>query len=473
MTKVTRRQFLQHSKQLGIGASVGATLLTHPGRAKAVSPNEKPVLGIVGIRGRGHLLAMGFALRGDCEIAYMADVDSRVFETSASKGYMRFTPPDLGALPRPEGVARAQGRAPKCVSDFRRVLDDKSVDAIVTGTPDHWHALVTVWSCQAGKDVYVEKPASQNPWEGRKMVEAARKYERVVQLGTQSRSAPYMKKAKEYIESGKLGDIHMCRVYNQKIWGNRPAVADGDPPEGLDWNMWNGPAPEARYNFNYWEHWNHFWRYSGGDSINDSIHQYDLARWLCNVRHPKSVYSTGGRWAEEGVFDTPDTQMAVYDFDKMVMTFEMTLFTPYMLLADQELRDGDIFPHWPQNASRIELYGTKGLMIVGRHGMGWQVFGRPHQRKPVVVAQEYGRWSDEPHRDDFLDAVRNRRRSNADIEEGHLSTLLPQYANISYRLGGEKLVVDPKTERFTNSEAGNALLRREEYRKPWVISDPV
>ena len=112
-------------------------------------------------------------------------------------------------------------------------------------------------------------------------------------------------------------------------------------------------------------------------------------------------------------------------------------------------------------------------MIVGRHGMGWQVFGRPHQRKPVVLAQEYGRWSDEEHRDDFLDAVRNRRRPNADIEEGHLSTLLPQYANISYRLGGEKLLVDPKTERFTNSEAGNALLRREEYREPWVISDPV
>jgi len=416
---------------------------------------------------------MGFALRGDCEIAYMADVDSRNFNTAASKGYMRFTPPELGALPRPEGVAKAQGRAPKCVTDFRRVLDDKSVDAIVTGTPDHWHALVTVWSCQAGKDVYVEKPASHNPWEGRKMVEAARKYDRVVQLGTQSRSAPYIKKAKEYIDSGKLGDIHMCRVYNQKTWGNVPAKPDSDPPKELNWDMWNGPAPEARYNFNYWEHWNHFWRYSGGDSINDSIHQYDLARWLCNVRHPKSAYSVGGRWAEEGAFDTPDTQTAVYEFDKLTMIFEMTLYTPYMLLADQALRDGDIFPHWPQNASRIELYGTKGVMVLGRHGMGWQVFGRPYQRKPVVVAQEYGRWCDEPHRDDFLDAVRNRRRPNADIEDGHLSTLLPQYANISYRLGGEKLLVDPKTETFTNSQSGNALLRREEYRKPWVIPEEV
>ena len=472
MTKVNRREFLSRSKQIGLGAAAGASLLGVPKPVRGLSANEKIVLGMVGIRGRGHLLAMGFSLRPDCEIAYMADVDSRWFGTAASRGYMRFTPPDLAVLPRMEGVAKAQGKPAKAVTDFRRVLDDKSVDAIVTGTPDHWHALVTVLSCQAGKHVYVEKPASHCPYEGRKMVEASRKYDRVVQLGTQSRSAPYMIKAKEYIQSGKLGDIHLCRVYNQKLWGNRPAVADSDPPPELNWDMWNGPAPESRYNFNYWENWNHFWRYSGGDSINDSIHQYDLARWLCAVEYPKSVYSTGGRWAEEGAFDTPDTQMAVYQFDRMLMTFEMTLYTPYMILADQELRDSDIFPHWPQNSSRIEIFGTKGLMVVGRHGMGWQVFGRPHQRKPVVVDQMYGRWSDEEHRDDFCDAIRNHRRSNADILEGHRSTLLPQFANISYRLGGEKLVVDPETETFTNSEAGNALLKRE-YREPWVMPDPV
>ena len=472
MTKIDRRKFLARSKRLGLGAVAGTSLLAVPKPVRGLSANEKIVLGIVGIRGRGHLLAMGFALRDDCEIAYMADVDERNFGTTASKGYMRFTPPELGSLPRIEGVEKAQGKRPKAVTDFRRALDDKSVDAIVTATPDHWHALVTVWSCQAGKHVYVEKPASHSPWEGRKMVEAARKNDRVVQLGTQSRSAPYMIKAKQYIESGKLGEIHLCRVYNQKIWGNRPPVEDSDTPKGLNWDMWNGPAPETRYNFNYWEHWNHFWRYSGGDSINDSIHQYDLARWLSGVEYPKSVYSVGGRWAEDGAFDTPDTQLAVYQFDRLVMTFEMTLYTPYMILADQALRDGDIFPHWPQNSSRIEIFGTKALMVVGRHGMGWQVFGRPHQRKPVVVDQMHGRWSDEEHRTDFLDAIRTGRRSNADIEEGHRSTLLPQYANISYRLGGEKLEIDPNTETFTNSEAGNALLKRE-YRKPWVIPDQV
>ena len=472
MAKIDRREFLARSKQVGVGAVATASLVSGAGSARAVSPNEKIVLGSVGIRGRGALLAMGFALRPDCEIAYLADVDSRWFGTPASKGYMRFTPPHLAALPRATAVEKAQGKAPKTVDDFRRVLDDKSVDAIVVATPDHWHALATIWGCQAGKDVYVEKPASHSPWEGKKMVEAARKYKRIVQLGTQSRSAPYMIKAKEYITSGKLGKIHMCRVYDQKIWGNRPAVDDADSPPELNWDMWSGPAPADRYNFNHWEHWNHFWRYSGGDSINDSIHQVDLARWLCDVDYPKSAYSVGGRWAEDGVFDTPDTQMAVYEFDQLVMTFEMTLYTPYMMLADQALRDGDIFPYWPQNASRVEIFGTEGLMVVGRHGMGWQVFGRPYHRKPVVVEQMYGRWPDEAHRDDFCDAVRTRRKPNADILEGHRSTLLPQLANISYRLGGKKLLLDPKTETFTNSDQGNALLKRE-YRKPWVVPDSV
>jgi predicted dehydrogenase len=471
MSKINRRSFLERSKQIGVSAVAASTLATSR-TAKAVSPNEKLKLAIVGVRGRGALLAMGFALRDDCEIAYLCDVDTRVFGTAASTGYMRFTPPHLAKLPRLEAVERAQGRRPKAVQDFREALDDKSVDAVVTGTPDHWHALVTVWSCQAGKDVYVEKPASHSPWEGRQMVRAADRHKRIVQLGTQSRSAPYMKRCKEYIDSGKLGEIHMCRVYNQKRWGNVPAKPSGPAPSGLDWNMWNGPAAETQYNYNYWEHWNHFWEYSGGDSINDSIHQYDLARWLCGVDYPTSVYSVGGRWAEDGVFDTPDTQTAVYEYDRLTMIFEMTLYTPYMITADQVLRDSDIFPHWPQNASRIELYGTEGLMVVGRHGMGWQVFGKPYQRKPQVVAQEYGRWSDSEHRDDFVDAVRTRRRPNATIHEGHLSTLLPQYANISYRVGGQKLLVDPATETFTNSPEGNALLKRE-YRKPWVVPDDV
>ena len=454
MQKLDRRSFLIRSQQAGLALAAGSSLLTLTQSGGAAAPSEKLILGMVGVRGRGAQLAAGFAERGDCEIAYIADVDQAVIPPCA------------------EAVAKLQGKTPKAVQDFRRILDDKSVDAIVVATPDHWHALATVWGCQAGKDVYVEKPASHSPWEGRKMVEAARKYNRIVELGTQCRSAPYLINAKKYLDSGKLGKIHYCRVYNQKEWGNVQAVPDADPPASLDWNMWNGPAPEARFNANYWRSWNHFWKYSGGDSINDAIHQLDVARWMCGVKIPKTVYSVGGRFAEPGCLETPDTQIAAYEFDDLVLTFELTLYTPYMIKSDMALREGDIYPYWPQNGTRIEIYGTEALMIVGRHGDGWQVYGRQHQRNPVILAQEKGRFPDKPHKADFVDAVRTRRRPNADIEEGHISTLLSQFANISYRLGGQKLLVDAQTETFTNSSAGNALLKRE-YRKPWAVPEQV
>ena len=246
--------------------------------------------------------------------------------------------------PNVSEVEQRQGKPPKVVGDFRRALDDKSIDAIIVATPDHWHALATIWGCQAGKDVYVEKPISHSPWEGRKMVEAARRHDRIVQVGTQNRSAHYNILAKQYIDSGKLGTIHMVRVYNQKEWPNVPALADRDTPAGLNWDMWTGPAPHRGTTKTTIDSWNHFWRFSGGDIINDGVHQMDLARWLTGKTYPKSVYSTGGRYAEKGVLESPDTQVAVFQFDDMVLTFELTLYTPYMLKSDQALRDSDMYP---------------------------------------------------------------------------------------------------------------------------------
>ena len=246
MTVFNRREFLNRSKKASFGLAAGVTILGNAKSVRAAPANEKIILAAVGVRGRGIGLARGFAERGDCQYAYIADVDGKLFDSRAKT------------------VAELQGgRRPKCVQDFRKVFDDKSVDAMVVATPDHWHAPATVWSCRAGKDVYVEKPASHSCWEGRKMVEAARKYRRIVQVGTQSRSAPYCIEAKKYLEEGKLGEIHMCRIYNQKSWGNRPIVPDSDPPAGLDWDMWNGPAPEHRYNVNLHRCWNHLWRYHG------------------------------------------------------------------------------------------------------------------------------------------------------------------------------------------------------------------
>lgn len=454
MQPIDRRQFIHRSTQAGLGLAAGATLLAAK-PARAVSANEKIVLGIIGIKGRGSALGPHFAARDDCEVAYLADVDTQYFGS------------------RSDAIESAQGKAPQTVQDFRRILDDKAVDAVVIATPDHWHALPTVWACQAGKHVYVEKPASHTPWEGRKMVEAARRYNRVVQVGTQNRSAPYNMAAKEYIDSGKLGKIHLVRVYNQKGWGNVQPVPDSDPPESLDYDMWLGPAPLAPYNANHHRGWNHFWRFSGGDIINDGVHQLDLARWLIGRDYPKSVYSVGGRYNQEGAFETPDTQLATYEFDDgLVMSFELSLYTPYILKTDGEIRDSDMFPYWLQNSTRIEIYGSEGLMIVGRHGGGWQVFARPHQRQPVVVAQEYGRFPDPEHKQNFCDCIRSGDLPNADIEEGHRSTLLCQYANISLRLGGQKLEIDPATETCIGNDDANAMLKRE-YRSPWVVPEQV
>lgn len=455
LSQLNRRTFLRRSTQAGAGLAVGGLALASARRGRAAGANDKIVLGIIGLRGRGSALGPDFAKRDDCEVAYLADVDSTWFGQ------------------RVPAIESAQGRAPKTVQDFRRVLDDKSVDAIVVATPDHWHALATIWGCQAGKDVYVEKPASHSPWEGRKMVEAARKYNRIVQVGLQNRSAPYNHSAKAYIDSGKLGGIHLVKVFNQKGWANVAPQPDSQAPATLDYDMWTGPAPQAAYNANFHNGWNHFWRFSGGDIINDGVHQMDLARWLVGKDYPQTVYSVGGRFAEQGAFETPDTQIAVFEFDKLTFVFELTLNTPYMLKSDTEVRNRpDLYPYWPQNAERIEIYGTEGLMYVGRHGCGWQVYGRPHQRQPVLVAQEHGTFPDPEHKQNFCDAIRSRELPSGDIEQGHRSTLLCQLANISYRLGGQKLAIDSQTESCVDNPAANAMLKRE-YRQPWVVPESV
>ncbi|TWU31817.1 Gfo/Idh/MocA family protein [Novipirellula artificiosorum] len=452
MTTINRRKLLQRSLVTTLSYGAGLTILANAKSARATPANEKITMAVIGCRGRGKQLMVGLASRADCQFKYLADVDSSLFEA------------------RGKTLADAQdGRKPECRQDFRTVLDDASVDAVVIATPDHWHVPAAIMACQAGKDVYVEKPLSHNCWEGRQTVEAARRNNRIVQVGTQNRSAPYNMAAKKYIEDGKLGTIHLCRVFNQKEWANFPAVPDSAPPQGLDWEMWNGPAPEHQYNAAIHKNWHHFWNYSGGDIVNDGIHQLDLARWLCGVEYPKSVYSTGARFDKEGAAETPDNQVATFEFDKLLMTFTLTLDTPYMLKSDPELRDNDIFPHWPQNATRIEIYGSEGVMFVGRMGGGWQVFERTKGRQPVVTEQMYGRFPDPNHQENFVDCIRSRELPNADVEKGHRSALLGHLANISYRLGGRKLVFDGQSEQIVDDSEAMKFYTRESYRAPYGV----
>jgi predicted dehydrogenase len=455
MTAMNRRTFLDRAQKTGLAA--GLTILSNAASVRGTPASEKIVLAVVGVRGRGSQHGPAFASRPDCRVAYVCDVDSNLFASRA------------------RAIADAHGgRSPKCVQDFRRALDDKSVDAMVIATPDHWHVPAAIWSCQAGKDVYVEKPLSHNCWEGRKLVEAARKYRRVVQVGTQNRSAAYNLAAKNYIAAGKLGRIHFCRILNQKDWPNYPLVADADPPAGFDWEMWNGPAPEHRYNRTCVDGWHHFWRYSGGDMANDASHQIDLARWILGLDYPKSVYAVGGRFDSRGAAETPDTQTAVWEFPNMIINFDLTLYTPYMLKISPIIRESsDQYPYWPQCATRIEIYGSEGLMYVGRHGGGWQVFVRPKLHEGVLKDQQKGKFPDPEHRANFIECIRSRALPNADVAEGHRSALWIHYANISYRLGGEKLLIDAKSEQIVDNPSAMKLFRRESYRKPWVVPEAV
>ncbi len=450
MSKINRRHFLNQSAQKITALSAGATILTSA--QKAVSASEKIVIGCIGTGGRGKALTRGFANFPEVEIAYLCDVDSE----------------REGVSELATKLENNQGRRPKFVQDMRYILDDPAVDVVLIATNDHWHGLAEVWACQAGKDVYVEKPISHNIWEGRKMVEAARKYKRVVQCGTQNRSAPYNQKAKDYIESGKLGTIHLCKVYNLK--GGKPfhIGPDQPTPANLDWDLWLGPAPKRPFNPDVRDGWKLFWDYTAGDLADDGAHQLDLARWLIGKDLPTRVHSTGGTYPFNDDRQVPATLVTTYDYGDLVMTFELTQYANYMSKTDDDIRNGDLFPYWPQNATRIELYGTEGMMIVGRHGGGWQVF----TGRGKVVAQEYGRVPDHLHKQNFLDCIRSRKQPNADIAIGHYSACLIHLASIALRVGeGSTLDFDPEKERF-NDRRANQLLKRK-YRKPYVIPERV
>ena len=439
----TRRHFL-----MGSLAATGA--LTAAKRSRAVSPNEQIVLGFMGVKDRGRYLLERFVKRPNVKVAWLADIDRENFN-------------------RADLVQKIAGYKPRVTQDFREMLADKSVDGVVIATPDHWHSMGTILCCQAGKDVYVEKPASHSIWEGRKMVEAARKYKRIVQLGTQNRSAPYNLAALEYIRNGNLGDIHYARVFNSKRRGPIGKKADQPTPATVDYDMWLGPCKMRPFNTNHFHYaWHWFWEYSGGDIINDGVHQVDILRWMIGRERPNSVYSTGGIHFFDDDQETPDTHVVNWDFDRLTVVFEQTLWGPYMKKTPMKVRDQDTLPTWPFSGTRIELYGTKQRLFLSRHGGGWEAFDG--DCKSVHV--EHGRQPHELHFDNFLECMQTRKLPNADIEQGHLSTNLCHYGNISYRLGGRKLKIDPKTEGFIDDAQANALVKRH-YRKPWIIPDEV
>ena len=441
MKPIKRRDFLKNS----VGAAAAFSVFLPQ---KGVSAGDRVVIGVMGVGGRGTKLAEWFASMPDVEIAYLCDINERRFEWAL------------------EGVEKHQDREPVLVKDFRRILDDPAVDALVNATPDHWHALGTIMACQAGKDVYVEKPLAHNIWEGLQMVRAARKYERVVQVGTQTRSAEYVKEGVDFIREGSLGEIHLVEVYFMMQHPSREKGPQEPVPKGLDWDMWCGPAPLIPYCPGMW--WFEHWNYSCGGIAGDSVHQLDLARMLLGLGYPDSVHAAGGVHFFKDGRDIPDTQITTFEYGNLTLLFKGALWTPYMKKIPHNVRDSDNFPDWPFCSTKVVINGSQAMMNFGRQGGGWQVYDENGE----IVRSQPGRQGDPRHLRNFIDCIRTREKPAADVEEGHISTLLCHLSNISCRVGNRKLRFDPRTQSFPNDSDANHYLRRT-YRKPWVVPDEV
>lgn len=428
MHRINRRAFLQGS------AAAGVSLLTsHAGKA---APSDRVTLCVVGIRGRGRSLATNLAGLKNAQITHLCDVNTSYFG------------------PIGKQISDIQKSEPKGVQDLRQVLEDKSVDAIVVATPDHWHALATIWGCQAGKHVYVEKPISHNIFEGHQMVAAARKYNRTVQVGTQSRSVPHMKEAIDYVRSGKLGTVHMAKAWNSQLRRRVEAQPDGQAPAELDWNIWQGPAPERAFNPNRYSYgWRWLWDYGTGDMGNDGVHDLDLARWGLGVETPATANATATKLVFAGdIQETPDTQVVTFEFPqtRQLLVYEQRLWSPYFLEGYE---------------NGVAFYGTEGYLLLGRRG--WKVVAKRNQ----VVLDKTESFSDIPHLDNFLQCVKGQAKPNCDILEGHRSTMLAHLGNLSARVG-RPLKFDGKNETIQGDEEAAKLLKRP-GRKEFLIPEQV
>jgi len=474
----TRRRFLEDSLLAAAALAAGPAIECVAAEPQSKSKNDKLGIAVVGVNGQGNSHLQAYAARKDVEIRYIVDADTAVGEKRAGE------------------IEKKTGKKPIVVQDLRKALEDKTIDCVSTATPNHWHALVAIWSMQAGKDVYVEKPVSHNVSEGRRIVETARKYNRICQTGTQCRSMGANHEAIKYISDGKIGEVKMARGLCYKLRKSIGPRGEYPIPSTVDYNLWSGPAPMAkltRPKLHYDWHWQ--WLCGNGDLGNQGIHQMDVARWGLGIDTLSNrVLSFGGRLGYEDAGETANTQVIFHEFPNgKSLVFEVRGLNTDPLM---DAKVGVIF------------YGTDGYVVMTSYVNGVAL------DKNKNVVQKFAAKGD--HFDNFLKAVRSRNHKdlNADILEGHLSSALCHTGNISYRLGeqvpgtevkkrlaglktndnpgetfdrvashlaangvkldaikmgvGSCLDFDPKTETFPGNSAANAMLTRE-YRKPFVV----
>jgi predicted dehydrogenase len=490
MKTLTRRSFLKNSL-----LTASAVSLPVHSWAQVLGANDDIRVAVVGFNGRGGGHINEFRKIKGVRVVALCDVDREVLERGAK-------------------AFQDRNESVETYTDVRKLLENKNIDAITTATPNHWHALISIWACQAGKDVYVEKPVSHNVWEGRQIVEAARKYHRIVQTGTQNRSKHAFRDAFAWLKEGNLGKIKVARGLCYK---RRPSIGKTSGPqpipESVDYDLWCGPAPNdpPRRNgthgpIHYDWHW--FWNYGCGDVGNQGIHQMDVARWALgkDALSPK-VISVGGRLGYVDDGETPNTQFIVHDYGDALLIFEVRGLPGKAGIETAE-------DSKKSKKEVMDQYRGESVGVVVECEGGYLADTVAHDKEGKVIKKFSG---GESHQQNFIDAVRSRKPSdlNADILEGHLSSALCHTGNISYRLGqqanpgevrealkadpaaletlarfeehlaandvdlkktkatlGVFLKMDPKTEKFIHNSKANELLTRH-YRKPFVVPEKV
>jgi predicted dehydrogenase len=417
---LNRRTFLG-ATAAGVALGVSAS------RGDQPSAKDGLIVGVMGTGGRGTEHARLFAEQPGVTVAYVCDVDLKRANSAA------------------EAVAKIGGKPPQAVQDFRRILDDKKVDILTVATCNHWHAPATILACAAGKHVYVEKPCSHNPHEGELMVAAARNNKRFVQMGNQRRSWPKIIEAMDQLHKGVIGRVYLAQSWYYNL---RPSIGHGREasiPEGLDYDLWQGPAPRRPFKSNYLHYnWHWFWHWGNGELGNNGIHMIDLCRWGLGVDYPVRVVSSGGRYRYDDDQETPDTHLVSFEFPGK-KTITWTGFSCNRAPAGKE--------------AEVIFLGEKGSLVIAANGYSI------HEPKGKEIQKVSDKGTDAMHIGNFLDAIRTGKALNSEIEEGHKSTLLCHLGNIAQRTG-RTLTCDPKDGRILGDKDALALWQRE-YEKGW------
>jgi predicted dehydrogenase len=429
MNSISRRSFY-------MGAAAAASAV------RVAGANDKIALGIVGLGGRGTAHLGAYTKIETVQVTGLCDVNQAARERAQTR------------------LKQARGEGAKEYNDMREMFADKNIAAVSIATPNHWHALATIWACQAGKDVYCEKPASYNVHESFRMVEVARKTQRMVQIGSQGRSAPHKIKAAELLKDGVIGKLFQSKGLCYKRRKSISKTPVEPVPAGVDWDKFLGPAPMRGYTKNRFAYnWHWFWDTGNGDIGNQGVHEMDISRWgLGEVQFPKWVFSSGGKYIYDDDQETPNTQTATFDFGDRQLVFEVR-----GLLTGPEAG----LPVRGGNVTGNLFYGADGWMWLD--GGGFTVYKGDSNEKAMEEKAERGGDGTVTHMQNFLAACqsRNHKELNADVEIGAMSASLCHLANISYRVG-KKLEWTDAAKKFVNAPDADKLLTRD-YRKPYVV----